>query len=138
MAMRRIGGVGPAGPLAGRPGARGAGGFRLGAPGRAAAATGAALAGISGGLLALQEAAEAPARDAAAGRRATAMLEELDGLLLEMLSGPVDPGRLARLATLESGEEGADPDLREAVQGIALRAKVELARRERGVLATPV
>jgi hypothetical protein len=37
---------------------------------------------------------------------------------------------LERLSSLEEGEEGADPALREVVRAIALRAAVELARRE--------
>lgn len=139
--MRRIGGVVAGGGAQGvRPGgARPGGGFRLGAaPGGPGAAAGAApLAPLGGGLLALQETTEAPARDADAARRGGEILAELDGLLLDLLSGKRDPARLARLAALEHGEEGADPILREAVQGIALRARVELARRDRDGLTTP-
>jgi hypothetical protein len=81
------------------------------------------------GLLALQEAGSGAERDADAHRRASAILEELEGLQRDMLGNTIDPARLHRLALLESGEEGADPALRQAVQGIVLRARVELARR---------
>jgi hypothetical protein len=36
---------------------------------------------------------------------------------------------LERLAAYQTGEAGADPLLRDAVEAIVLRAKVELARR---------
>jgi hypothetical protein len=53
----------------------------------------------------------------------------LAGLQLEMLEGGADPARLHRLAALAPGDAGADPILRAAVEGVALRAHVELARR---------
>jgi len=46
-----------------------------------------------------------------------------------LLRGGTDTGRLHRLAMLGEGEAAADPDLREAVEAIALRARIELARR---------
>lgn len=45
-----------------------------------------------------------------------------------MLGGRGDPDRLARLATLQAGEEGDDPVLREAMRAVSLRARIELAR----------
>jgi hypothetical protein len=131
--MRSIGRV-QAGGAALRAGGAGrvAGGFSLGG-GRAAPPaelTGAsAVAALGLGLLAAQEEAEAPARDAAARQRAESLLDELQGLQRDLLRGGGDPARLARLAALETGEQGADPVLRELVQGIVLRAQVELARR---------
>lgn len=131
--MRRIGRVGGAGRTGAvaRGTARG-GGFSVGAGDsgatrEATAAAGVAMPGL--GLLALQEAGSGAERDAAAHRRASAILGELDGLQRDLLTGIADAGRLQRLAALESGEEGADPVLRELVQGVVLRAQVELARR---------
>ena len=46
-----------------------------------------------------------------------------------------DPARLARLAALEAGEEGADPALRDVVRAVALRARIEVARRFLAVAA---
>ena len=77
----------------------------------------------------MQENGGRTGRDAAARRRAASILDELQGLQAELLGGRADPARLARLAALQSGEEGADPALREAVRAIALRARIELARR---------
>src|SRR5919107_659408 len=42
-------------------------------------------------------------RDAAARRRASSILDELQGLQAELLGGRSDPSRLARLAALQSG-----------------------------------
>ena len=52
-----------------------------------------------------------------------------------MLRGGADPDRLARLAQLAEGESPADPVLADALAGIALRARVELARR--GIMVAP-
>lgn len=131
--MRGIGGVAAGGAMRpGRTGGRGAGGFTVGQPGAAAAAgpqaAGAAVP-VGLGLLALQEGGDAPSRDRSARRRAESILDELQALQCDLLRGGGDPGRLERLAALQSGEEGADPILRQAVQAIVLRARVELARR---------
>jgi len=48
---------------------------------------------------------------------------------LELLEGRADPARLQELARLTEGEKPADPGLAEAVEAIALRARLELARR---------
>lgn len=130
--MRGIGRVtGGTATVAGRGGGR-AGGFsvRPDAEGVAGSAALGGLVPVGLGMLALQESGSAAERDAAARRRAESILQELQGLQAEILAGgDVGPDRLARLAALEAGEEGADPGLREAVQAIVLRAKVELARR---------
>lgn len=131
----RIAGVGRAGVANGAAGgaARSTGGFTIGGsaagPTReAASAAGVAAPGL--GLLALQEQGSDAERDGAARHRAGAILEELDGLLLDLLAGSAgDPERLDRLAGLQEGEEGADPGLRDAVRSIVLRARVELVRR---------
>jgi hypothetical protein len=96
------------------------------AAGTAAASATAAL-GLS--LLAVQENGGRAGRDAAARRRAASILDELQGLQAELLGARADPARLARLASLQTGEDGADPGLREAVRAVALRARIELARR---------
>lgn len=131
--IERLGGIGQAAPVRGR--ARGgAGGFRIAAEGSEAAREAGAAGGIApagSGLLALQEHGEAAERDEAAQRRAIDILAELTALQCDMLGGNVaDPIRLRRL--VESGEEGADPALRQVVQGVLLRAQVELLRRGLG------
>jgi hypothetical protein len=138
--MRGVSGVSKGGATtagARAAGSRSAGGgFSVGgtagANGAAAAATGAAsaAAAVGGSLLAVQETGDRAGRDAAARRRGHAILDELRGLQAELLGGRApDPARLARLAASGAGEEGADPGLREAVRAVALRARIELARR---------
>jgi hypothetical protein len=115
-----------------RGGGRAGGGFSLPAAGSGAGARVAAAAPASPlglGLLALQEGGEAARRDAAARQRAESLLEELAGLQLDLLAGGADPARLERLAALAPGDAGADPALRVVVQGVVLRAHVEIARR---------
>jgi hypothetical protein len=135
--MREIGRIsagGAAGP--GRAGGRGRPGFALTPPGaEAAAETGAtgAAAPVGLGLLALQEGGDRPmrdrARDQAAWRRAESILQELQALQRDLLHDKPDMNRLERLAAFETGEAGADPFLRDAVEAVVLRARVELARR---------
>jgi hypothetical protein len=57
------------------------------------------------------------------------MLRELKALQLELLEGRADPARLQELIRLTQGEIPADPGLAEALEAIALRARLELARR---------
>ncbi len=97
----------------------------------AATAAAAPVAAVGLSLLAAQENGGRGGRDAAARRRASSILDELQGLQTELLGGRSDPARLARLAALQAGEEGADPGLREAVRAVALRARIELERRRR-------
>jgi hypothetical protein len=130
--MREVGRVAAGGAArAGRATGRGAGGFTVGQPGdpRTAEAAGTAAASAVGlGLLALQEGGDRAARDQAARRRAESMLQELQELQRDLLRDGPDTTRLERLAALETGEEGADPILRDAVRAIVLRVRVELAR----------
>lgn len=91
----------------------------------------AAAAPLGFGLLGLQELGEDAARDFVAMRRAASLLEELQGLQADLLRGGANPARLARLAMLGDGEDGADPGLRDAVQAIGLRARIELIRHGR-------
>lgn len=81
------------------------------------------------GTLGLQAGWSPTERDAAARRRGRALLHELAGLQLALLAGGVEPARLSRLALLAEGETGADPELRKIIEGISLRARIELARR---------
>ncbi len=129
-------GMGPRGPA--RTG-RARGGFHLpespgghqAAPGVAPGATSEA-AGVAAasppGLGGLQAALAPRERDAAAARRGQALLSELGGLQAGLLAGRVPDSALRRLAQLTEGEAGADPALRELLEGISLRARVELAR----------
>ncbi|WP_165585396.1 flagellar assembly protein FliX [Roseococcus sp. SYP-B2431] len=80
------------------------------------------------GLIGLQEGLSDTERDGAAQRRGKALLEELEGLQLALLTGRIDPGRLSRLAQLAGGESGADPALRDLLRAISLRARIELER----------
>jgi hypothetical protein len=93
------------------------------------------VAAVGLGLLAIQAGQEEAARDAAAEGRAAALLEELGGLQLELLGGgrggAESAARLERLAALQAGDTGVDPGLREVVEAVALRARVELAKRRR-------
>ena len=112
--------------------ARGArGGFSLGAgaetSGAAAAQATAGPAAV--GLLALQEAGPVAERDARARRRGEGLLRELAGLQADLLAGRADPARLRAIAALAEGETPADPALAGAIAAIALRARIELARR---------
>ncbi len=137
--MRGVAGVSKGGAAAdARGGARSATGFPVGgtSAGGVAAATvataaAAPVAAVGLSLLAAQENGGPGGRDAAARRRASSILDELQGLQAELLGGRSDPARPARLAALQAGEEGADPGLREAVRAVALRARIELERRRR-------
>jgi hypothetical protein len=108
------------------------GGFRVGGgadDAREANASSGVSAATAIGLLTVQELAPAGERDARAFRRGEDMLRELKALQLELLEGRADPARLQELARLTEGEKPADPGLAEAVEAIALRARLELARR---------
>ncbi|RYI87616.1 MAG: hypothetical protein EON47_22215, partial [Acetobacteraceae bacterium] len=123
----------------GGTGRRGSG-FQVQAEAGAATTEASATAEVAApglGLLSLQESGSDAERDAAARRRAGDILEALNGLQIDLLAGGTgDPARLARLAALESGEDGADPGLRAVVQAVVLRAKIELERRNRGSATT--
>lgn len=107
---------------------RGPGGFRL--PGETPAAAPASPAAPAGGvtLAPIAQGLSPEERDAAARRRGQALLSELAGLQASMLRGGVPESALRRLAALAEGEAGDDPGLREILDGLSLRARVELAR----------
>lgn len=122
--VTRIGGGG----AAARGGTRfAASGFRL--PEAQAAATPAASPVMGTGAMLGLEAPLTPAeRDDLAQRRGGALLDELARLQRDLLRGAPDAARLRRLATLTEGEAGHNPSLREAMEAIALRVRVELAK----------
>jgi hypothetical protein len=133
--MTKVNGIAPGTPTSATV-ARGpdrpvSGAFSL-RSGTAPAATG-GLTAVTGvalpGMLALQEAEAEASRDREARRHGQAVLEELAGLQRALLAGPADPALLNRLTALtKAPPEAADPLLRAALQAVALRAKVELAR----------
>ena len=101
-----------------------AGGFRVPGqqPGAAAMAVGAAaVAGLVGSV--------ASPRDQLARRRGGALLRGVDSLQRELLAGISNPSVMQQLVGLLEGEDGEDPALAEAMRGLALRARIELARR---------
>lgn len=127
--MTRINAIGGGAPGVRRPG-RATGGFTLPGAGTAAAAGRTAPSASIAPLIALQEQAPQPSVEERSISRARAVLEELRGLQLDLLRGQTDPTRLARLASLsESQAVQGDAALRDIVFGIALRARLELARR---------
>jgi hypothetical protein len=110
---------------------------RAGRPSAGFALPSAEIAGVAAtapasGLLALQAAGDDASRDDAARRRGTALVEELAALQRDMLAGALSTTRLARLSLLAEGEAGADPALREIVEAISLRARVQAALAGRG------
>ena len=100
-------------------------GFRLRAR---QAAVGTAAVPVSGGLWALGATLPSP-RDVLARRRGRAMLSGLGELQRALLAGQPESGALQSLAGLVEGEDGEDPEMAEAMQALALRARIELARR---------
>ena len=115
-----------------RRGMRRMGGFALPAGDAAAEPRSVGAANQVSALLSLQEQAPVPVKPDRALARADLILDELHGLQLDLLRGRADPDRLARLAALAESETApADPALREALSQVALRARVELARRRR-------
>jgi len=124
--MQGLGRIARPGPAA-RPAARGGGGFRLPA---AESGVAAALAGAAPtGLMALQEADDPAGRDRRGAARARDLLKELSALQAGLLRDGAGMAGLERLAALAEGEAPADPVLADALAGIALRARVELAKR---------
>jgi hypothetical protein len=120
--MTRVAGIAPGVSLA-RRATRSAGGFAL--PGEPAATPPAAASAAVATLVAIQEQGPVLPAGERARRRAGRVLDELRQLQLELLRGAVDPSRLERLAAL-NGAVGTDDPI---VAEIALRARVELARR---------
>ena len=134
--MSIIDGVGPASigrpPSRGRP--EGAARFTIGpvaGPARGATAEAAAPV-IAAGMLALQEVGEETVQDRLARRHGRALLTALARLQHQLL-GAADPeDALDALASLADGlPRSTDAALAAALDGVRLRARVELARRGR-------
>jgi hypothetical protein len=135
--MSVISGLGPASPI-GRPAGRlgrPAGGFSVPTAGRSGitAAAEEAPAVMLAGLLALQAEDSDEPRDREARRHGQDMLAELTGLQRVLLADGADGGvpvdQLRRLARLAADvPAAADPRLRDVMEAITLRARVELAR----------
>ena len=134
-----IGGIGSKAPVARSGATRGTGAFRL--PDAQAAASGPAVADISGvmlsGMLALQSDASGEVEDREARRRGHDLLGALAELQRGLLSeadpagSAPDPARMQRLETLvRAVPRAADRGLRDVVAAIALRARIEAARLE--------
>jgi hypothetical protein len=91
------------------------------------------LSGIEG-LFALQEVGDALTGRKKALLRGSQMLDRLDDLKRGLLLGHISKDKLQDLARLaaESAAEATDPDMREVLGEIELRAHVELAKLEPG------
>jgi hypothetical protein len=80
-------------------------------------------------LVAAEEAGDAPARRRQAAARGFRLIDDLEGLKLELLMGRVPRARLARLAAeLAARGEADDPALAGLVREIEVRVAVELAK----------
>ncbi len=88
------------------------------------------------GLLALQEGVSGYRRDPAARRAGEALLGALSALQRALLAGGGEAAVLARLrALLADMPPAEDPALAAALAAIALRCRIELARREAPIAA---
>ncbi len=84
---------------------------------------------VTAGLLGLEVVDEREARNRRARERAGKLLAGLGRIQLALLGGRIDASLLAQLADLaDLANEADDPALKGLVDGVALRAKVELAR----------
>lgn len=103
----------------------------------AASGTTVTVAGVAGvnldGMLALQEHHDASARDEEAKRHGDAMLIELAAVQRALLSDGDPASAMQRLSALAASvPPAADPRLAWLIRSIALRGRVELARRGLG------
>ncbi len=89
------------------------------------------LTGIDA-LFALQEVPDPAGERSKQFARADEMLERLEDLKRGLLLGSISPSKLNDLARLakEGSSQIADPKVREVLQDIELRARVELAKLE--------
>ncbi len=81
-------------------------------------------------LLALQAVPDSTQKRSRAIKRADDMLDLLEDIRMGLLNGQVMEDRLVRLARLTAGEHGMidNSGLSDVLEGIELRAKVELAK----------
>jgi len=97
-------------------------------PQSAATTSGGPIQGIDA-LLALQEVDDVSERRSRATRRGHAMLDSLEELKADLLTGRVSEDRLHKLASeLDGKEDSGDPAVNEVLEEIELRVKVELAK----------
>jgi class II flagellar assembly regulator FliX len=84
-------------------------------------------------LLALQEVAGEPNREAAARQRGEDLLDRLDELRLALLDGRLPRAVIERLAAVVGAQRAKidDPQMIEVLDEIELRAAVELAKLDR-------
>ncbi|MDD3182261.1 MAG: flagellar assembly protein FliX [Alphaproteobacteria bacterium] len=89
----------------------------------------AALGGVNG-MLDLQEVDDALARAARGKLRAEDLLEKLDDLRMDLLTGALSKTKLQRLSDVVNSHraEVSDPKLNNILDEIDLRAQVELAK----------
>jgi hypothetical protein len=135
--MTVINGLGPVSPISGTAARQGraAAGFGVPTAARAGGTIAAeeAPAVMLAGLLALQAEDSGEELDREARRHGHDLLAELAALQRALLADGADGGvpvdQLHRLATLAAAvPAAADPHLREVMEAITLRARVELAR----------
>jgi hypothetical protein len=82
------------------------------------------------GMLALQERGDGTVQDREARRRGQDLLGALSRMQRSILAGGSDPELLRDMVALTADlPRAADPGLRRVLEAIALRARVELARR---------
>lgn len=91
---------------------------------------GASALGSVSGVLDLQEVDDALARAARGKLRAEDLLDKLDDLRLDLLSGTLSKTKLQRLSDVVNSHKAdvSDPKLGEILDEIDLRAQVELAK----------
>jgi hypothetical protein len=139
--MKVSGSTGPS-PTGGRLVARPAAGFSMAPAGAAAASAASTASSAVGGvadlsaLMALQGVESAVDRRRRAFRRGSGLLDRLDGLKLALLAGDASGAaeqlaHAAREARPDAWDEAERPGLKAVLDGIDLRAAVELAKLER-------
>ncbi len=134
--MSAIEGVGPSagGRLPNRTRGTKGNGFAVPTATRSAAASAPEPAALvtAAGMLALQEIDTEPPQDRAARRHGRALLSALSRLQRHLLAGATDPASLEELEALARDVPRAtDAALAGVVDGVVLRARIELARRGR-------
>lgn len=94
-----------------------------------AAANVSATPGVNA-LLSLQDTGNLSEADAVAYKHGEDILEELNNLRMGLLSGLIPPEKLQNLANLvkQSQSEASDPNLKDALKDIEVRALVELEK----------
>ena len=94
------------------------------------AVSGAGALGAVSGVLDIQEVDDALARAARGKLRAEELLDMMDDLRLDLLSGTLSKTKLLRLADVVNTRrtEVTDPNLSQVLDEIDLRAQVELAK----------